>query len=348
MTTLQQTGDSATRYAEALNAAYEAAANLFGAEELPRSNSIGSHLERFISLTNFYHEQCQLERHDHQAIDRYARDLRAQRAALQAENQALRAEVDTLKSELLNSRQSLGAYEPTDDQLKEEIAQVRFEFSQSNERIKDLEGKVIGRDSSITALESKIAAIDPLVQVGTAIRLRCLEKSRGKLEGCPRSKLSDSNPVIEMGNAAAHHGNGDADSALFHSGILPQGSDDNGKFSQIFAKMYQSDVSSWSSLPQKMRYALNCVATLNGLEAFGYMPNAAARGPIIDHVDVIRAKYDKLTGSEFEADEDVCQRLGYARSLTEDILKAERQSKGFKGRSTRSKFLAFHQLRTAN
>jgi hypothetical protein len=227
-----------------------------------------------------------------------------------------------------------------DDQLKSEVAGVRLQLSQCNERIEELESKVTERNSTVTSLESRIAQLDllePLVQLGSATRLRCLEKSRVKLEGCARNELSYF--VIEKGNAAAHHGHGDADSALLNFGVLPRHSAT--KYSRIFAKMYQSDVSAWPSLPQKMKDALNCVATLNCLEAFGRLPNAAACGPIIDHVDVIRAKYDRMTVEEFDTDESVSQRLEFAKSLTKQIVKKERQSKPLLGgRSTRSKLLS--------
>ena len=348
---------------DALKRAYEAAVQLFDWIDIPAFNFTNDQ-DGFTALLLIYQEQYTQETNLRQSVDRYAEDLRVERTSLRTENQALKTEVEELKSELLKSRQrmedesksaikahraefseleiaqsqSFEEHEQMNDQLKSEVAGLKLQVSQCNELIKELEGKVTERNSTITVLESRIAQLDllePLVQLGSATRLRCLEKSRVKLEGCARNKLANS--VIEKGNAAAHHGHGDADSALLHSGVLPPGSAT--KYSRIFARMYQSNFSSWPSLPQKMKDALNCVATLNGLEAFGHLPNAAACGPIIDHVDMIREKYKAMAVEEFNVNEVVSQRLKFAKSLTEQIVKTERQSKPLLGgRSTRSKF----------
>jgi len=288
-----QKPDTNMQCAEILKAAYEAAVNLFGREETPPFRGSG-YLDGFDILLKFYNHQYTLEKDAHQATERYAQDLRSERAALRNDNQALRSEVEVLKSQLLKSSQrteygagsdveelrarfsglnttqpqSLKTHEGMNDQLKSEISTLKSQLFRSNERSKDLERKVIERGSTVTALESSIThlqSLQPLVEVGSSTRIRCLEKSRLKVEACPRNKLDY--VIIEKGNSAAHHGDGDADAAaIVHSGLLPQLSQT--KYSKIFAKMYQSDVSSWRSLPRKLKDALNCVATLNGLEAF--------------------------------------------------------------------------------
>ena len=347
---------------EALKTAYEAAAQLFDWIDIPSFN-FTSDGDGFTALLLIYREQYAQETNLRQSVDRYAEDLRAERIILQSENQSLKTEVDELKSQVLALRQemnckensaadalqarfsaleatqcmSMKVHERKESQLQSNVSSLKLQLSQSNAKIKDLEGKAIERGSTIMALQSRITRLDvlePLVQLGSATRLRCLEKSRLKLEACARNKLDYS--VIENGNAAAHHGHGDADSALLQSGILSPGF--KIKYSKIFEKMYQSDVSTWPSLPQKMKDALNCVATLNGLEAFDRLPDAAAWRPIIDHVDLIRTKYERMSVDDFEADKGVCQRLEFAKSLTEKTVKTERQSKPrLGGRSSRSR-----------
>jgi len=104
--------------------------------------------------------------------------------------------------------------------------------------------------------------------------------------------------------------------------------------------MYSYNVSAWKFLPLKMKDALNCVATLNCLEAFGRLPNATARAPVMDHVEAIRNKFHRSTLDEFEANQDVVRRLDFAKDLTEQVKKMERGGTPTGELSPRSKSLS--------
>lgn len=171
-----------------------------------------------------------------------------------------------------------------------------------------------------------------MVQIGTAIRLRCFEQARLKIEACAQNHLDSAR--IENGNVAAHHGNGDADAALLQSGFLHRA---YAKFSRISVKMYQLEAAAWKSSPRKLKDALDCIATLNALKAFDRIPASAECQPVIDHVDAIRSKHVKLSEEDLENDDDVNRKLEFAKSLTAEIVKKGRQRQSNKGMTNRSK-----------
>ncbi|PMD36963.1 hypothetical protein L207DRAFT_384689, partial [Hyaloscypha variabilis F] len=91
--------------------------------------------------------------------------------------------------------------------------------------------------------------------IGVAIRKRFLEQARSVLPG--RSWGSPEKAVIDLGNAAAHFGNSEADAALFTYGYL-----EGREYEALFKAIYQLKPNPSRFYAPYLRKLRDCEATI--------------------------------------------------------------------------------------
>ncbi|KAG4441094.1 hypothetical protein IFR05_003448 [Cadophora sp. M221] len=123
--------------------------------------------------------------------------------------------------------------------LRAELNIVKAERQYLEEMIKiqrrltlDLEADLESKNQEVKGLKKDTGDTEPLVKIGTAMRLRFLEQSKVCTEFSPKEALDKD--IMEEGNAAAHSCNAVADAALirFYSG-------DNTEIERLFTLLYE-------------------------------------------------------------------------------------------------------------
>ena len=180
-------------------------------------------------------------------------------------------------------------------------------------------------EAKVIELTRSLQLREPLVEIGAAIRMRCLEQAKCNVVGFNQHLRNHS--FIKAGNAAAHNANGRADAAIFECHLA--GNKANMQiFEAIFLGIYDHTPEVWATLPAKLKDALDCRATVMCVEVVSRNRALGERQLVFDHVDVIRQKYRNMTLTAFETDEDVARRLRAARVLAEEIVEADRDRRG--------------------
>jgi hypothetical protein len=267
---------------------------------------------------------------DLEGLENYVRDLRERHKSLQKAQQDLKEQLDGKAVVSSDTATKLEA------RISELGVQPTEQVTKLEERITELDGKARTSDARINELQLRVGQLErerdlkePLFKIGVAIRLRYLELARVPLFNVHNSKLNQE--LIKRGNAAAHHGMGSVDATLFQGDILSNTwKAVKRNFIIVFNGLYRSKPANYGSMPSKKMEALDCEATIRTLVVVSNQRLVNTRLVAMEHLDFIKAKYEKLTGEAFEEDKDVAWRLDRLKELTEDIVESDRQRKAVK------------------
>lgn len=175
----------------------------------------------------------------------------------------------------------------------------------------------------VAGLEQKLKDIQPLVDIGVAIRLRFLEQAREVLYGLRRAEMD--NFTIQSGNIAAHRANSIQDVALFKCKLIDP--EYRSEMWDTFKQLYKVTPLDYPQSSPRMERINDCEATLKALKP--------ARSPAVFE----RIEYDQLRtlllNLHAEMDRDAFENNDLVRGkvqelecITERINEAERSRFG--------------------
>jgi hypothetical protein len=200
---------------------------------------------------------------------------------------------------------------------------LRKRFKESEAQLKELEGVVESHDK----LRKELKVKEPLHKVGKDIRRRYLEQALEPVLGTKLKALNHA--AIERGNAAAHHGNGEADAALLS---LITGETSTGALSAVFKNLYRYEPNSYiQSTKPNIREAIDCQATIRTLKSLnrGNDRPLKERQSVLDNFAIIMEKHQKAKMLDGEQDtatrEDLERRLATVKEFTAKIVEYDRR-----------------------
>jgi hypothetical protein len=179
----------------------------------------------------------------------------------------------------------------------------------------------------VKRLEEELQLKDPLFRVGLAVRLRFLENNCSYGPSLYRSE--ERKMIIAIGNAAAHAGSGDADSAILQGGHVNDNAPQKLRLEKTFADLYHCKPSEYASWSPKMQKAIDHEVSLRTLMVLNksFDRPIRERQAALEHFDFIKDKYDRMSKEEFEVDSEVERRLALLREMTEKVIDSDRLSR---------------------
>jgi hypothetical protein len=224
---------------------------------------------------------------------------------------AAKAELNAARKEILRLEVE------HDEELKFVDWQLKMLQNEQNESLREAE---ILKEK-IEELKRNQDVLKPLLDVGAATRLRCLEKFKRQLSGSTRVELNQD--IIEKGNVAAHHANGAADLALALGGYLEgkTGMDDTLK------DLYQAPYEEWKLWPSMLQKAKDWRATIQTIETADYCRVTPTME--MEHSDMwdkLVDAYNASPKSDFDESLDNKRTFERLEELTDQIIYRYRNS----------------------
>ncbi|KAL3419387.1 hypothetical protein PVAG01_09609 [Phlyctema vagabunda] len=259
-----------------------------------------------------------LHKQDSEVSQRRYAELEKKFTAQQKEESILRSDIEGWEDLHLTEVKKRKALQQEVDTLKEyqKIEGTRVRSLSSQLKAKDVEMTVL--KSKIAELEETQPSLEPLAEIGAAIRTRFMHQARQMVTGEPSNR-----ETIKRGNAAAHRADGRADAALLNGDYMTKA--DFSRMSSVFKNLYKQNPMDYGSWPQKILDAIDCEATIRTTlsikRQLGSMPQ---RLQASEQMDELWRKFEALDFDTFEKNRDVQWRLDRLKLLTEEIVEAAR------------------------
>ena len=261
-------------------------------------------------------------RADLEALDLYTRGLRNERKAQETELESLRAQIQASNQQVT---------EPDDaESFSYKLHSLEVKLASYKPLVATMKSESKAKDNEITSLKQQVKALEgerdakaPLVDIGSSVRLHFLEQARSKLTP---GKLRYDHAFTKTGNSSAHHGKGEADTALYYNILTCK---QKQRFYGVFRELYKCQPKGYPETSELLKETINHEATIKTLTALNDgLGSLKARQTALDLIGVVYEKFEKLGKERFEGDEAIEALLVRIRGLTEEIVEADRMKKG--------------------
>ncbi|KAI9646157.1 hypothetical protein NHQ30_005597 [Ciborinia camelliae] len=198
-----------------------------------------------------------------------ARAVAREKTVMQGKVEALEFKIRVLEQELSESRRGLVSVREHRDMLfmdiatnkprqsaniEKELHEERYKVTRLNGRVEELEGKV-------KVLEKERIIVEPLIEVGVAVRKRFFEHARSTIYlGQERGRAN--HKIIREGNDRCHRAYLHTDAALFKLFYL-SGTADKDLYFDIYGTSVDRDATNY---PMKVRQALDHYANIKTVQ----------------------------------------------------------------------------------
>lgn len=168
--------------------------------------------------------------------------------------QSLSQELCTVKEELAGALNLKDGLRKRCVDLESEIAELNDGVAKDN-LVNSLRAEISGLHSQVSGLERDRDIKAPLAEKGAAVRMRFLAQAENVIKGYSRDELDSA--VVQLGNAAAHRGDGEADAALFQAGFLLKSS-----YGAQFENVYNASVEEYLKCSPRWKKVFDLNATV--------------------------------------------------------------------------------------
>jgi DNA-binding transcriptional regulator of glucitol operon len=232
----------------------------------------------------------------------------------------LRSKAERLENKNANLTTMLGESDNiiTSLEAKLETAEYNLKWAKiSREEHSAMQAKIVSE------LEQTIKDMQPLADVGVAIRFRFLEQARETVYALSREEVD--RELIKKGNMAAHRANGRQDAALFKRGLLP--ADNRTNMWLTFDYLYEAIPTTYPRHTPRMERLMDCEATLKSLRRTREQYSATFERDEYERVrSFLATMYEDVKQDRFEVDDKVKGLLEELESITEKIVETEKKS----------------------
>lgn len=251
--------------------------------------------------------------------------LRDEKSTVQGLQQKKTEEPKSLQEELKGYQEDLKRYH-------EELKQ-RYPLAESAGNVEAVTQELAEAKAEIKALSEEVARLkfdqdvmQPLLDVGAAVRLRFLEQTKKTISG--GLPMTVNAHVIESGNEAAHWATASADLALAHGGYL----EGNTSMDGVLTDLYQTSHPQWNEWPPMVKEAIDCRATIATIQTTSNgMINSAKWKEVMDLLIEIEKAWNNLSAwtdrrSIFESNPQNKEKVEKLKELTLEIMEIQKEN----------------------
>lgn len=241
---------------------------------------------------------------------------------LETANRDLKEDLEAFEAERLYTKDLRSRHKYLDknhSNLKEKISTLESRSTELSSEVRRLEGELLN-------MKEEQDSKQPIYQVGLDIRNRFTEQARETILYVKYNSLDSQ--IVGIGNAAAHGGRGEADMMILLGNRIPKKKSHT--HTAIFKELYRHEPSVYKTLPRMLKEAIDCEATIRTLKPLnvGMSRPLVERQQALENVEILCAKFPKLSGADFDKDVDVKRRLDLIKSLTKNIVEWDRKIDG--------------------